>query len=164
MSRNDLTNISANDYSKSFLLKAYISVHKFDIICLSETHLDSIVPLDDGNLVITGYNLICSDPPSNTKHRGVCLYFKNYLPLQIYLLLLKEYLNFEVRLAINLVIWVPFVDPQASLRTILKTFPIILNEARNSGAKRYFLMTIIVVFKTKSCNWYSHDKTSFEGT
>ena len=97
MSRNDLTNIPANDYSKSFLLKAYISVHKFDIICLSETHLDSVVPLDDDNLVITGYNLICSDPPSNTKHRGVCLYFKNYLPLQIYLLLLKEYLNFEVK-------------------------------------------------------------------
>ena len=33
--------LSVNDYSKLFLLIAYISVHKFDIICLSERYLDS---------------------------------------------------------------------------------------------------------------------------
>ena len=33
----NLNSILAHDYSKLFLLKAYISVHKFDIICLSET-------------------------------------------------------------------------------------------------------------------------------
>ena len=45
----NLNSILAHDYSKLFLLKAYISVHKFDIICLSETYLDSTVPLDDVN-------------------------------------------------------------------------------------------------------------------
>ena len=50
----NLNSILAHDYSKLFLLKAYISVHKFDIICLSETYLDSTVPLDDDNLVISG--------------------------------------------------------------------------------------------------------------
>ena len=49
----NLNSISAHDCSKLFLLKAYISVHKFDIICLSETYLDSTVPLDDDNLVIS---------------------------------------------------------------------------------------------------------------
>ena len=63
----NLNRISAHDYSKLFLLKAYISVHKFDIICLSETYLDSTVPLDDDNLVTFGYNLIRSDHPSNTR-------------------------------------------------------------------------------------------------
>ena len=33
--------------AKLFLLKAYISVHEFDIICLLETYLDSTVLLDD---------------------------------------------------------------------------------------------------------------------
>ena len=33
----NFNSISAHDYSKLFLLKAYISVHKFDIIYLSET-------------------------------------------------------------------------------------------------------------------------------
>ena len=74
----NLNSISAHDYSKLFLLKADISVHKFDIICLSETYLDSTVSLYDGNLVISGYNLIRSDHPSNTKRGGVCLYYKSY--------------------------------------------------------------------------------------
>ena len=78
-----VNSILGRDYSKLFIVKAYISVHKFDIICLSETYLDSTVPLDDVNLVISGYNLIRSDHPSNTKRGDVCLYYKNYLPLRI---------------------------------------------------------------------------------
>ena len=50
-----------------------ISVYEFDVICLSETYLDSNVPLDDDNLVISGYNLIRYNHPSNTKRGGVCL-------------------------------------------------------------------------------------------
>ena len=46
----NLNSISAHDYSKLFLLKAHISVHKSDIICLSETYPDSAVPPDDDNL------------------------------------------------------------------------------------------------------------------
>ena len=74
----NLNSILVHDYSKLFLLKACISVHKFDIICLSETYLDSTVPLDDDNLVISRYNLIRSDHPSNTKRGAVCLYYKHY--------------------------------------------------------------------------------------
>ena len=73
----NLNSILAHDYSKLFLLKAYISVHKFDIICLSETYLDSIVPVADVSMLISGYNLIRSDHPSNTKRGSVCLYYKN---------------------------------------------------------------------------------------
>ena len=75
----NLNSILAHDYSKLFLLKAYISVHKFDIICLSETYLDSTVPLDDDSLVISGYNLIRSD---HQTLRCLCLYYKN-LPLRV---------------------------------------------------------------------------------
>ena len=111
-------------YFKLFLLKAYISVHKFDIICLSETYLDSSVLLDDDNLVIPGYNSVCSDHPSNTKRGGVCLYYKNFLPLRfLNISYLKECLD---RLAINLITLLFFIDPQASLKTILKPFLIIL--------------------------------------
>ena len=82
----NLNRILTHDYHKFFLLKAYISVYKFDIICLSETYLDSTVLLDDDNLVISGYNLIRSDHSSHTKRGGVCLYYKNYLPLRVQLL------------------------------------------------------------------------------
>ena len=53
----------------------------FDIICLSETYLDSSILHNDSNLEIPGYNLVPSDHPSNK--RGVCIYYKSYLPLRI---------------------------------------------------------------------------------
>ena len=58
-------------------------LHKFDIICLSETNLDSNTPIDDDNLEISGYTLIRSNHASNTKHGGLCLYYKNNLPLRV---------------------------------------------------------------------------------
>ena len=39
----NLNSLLAYNYNKLFLLKAYIAVHKFDVICLSETYLDSTV-------------------------------------------------------------------------------------------------------------------------
>ena len=66
-----LSSISAYDYCKLFLLNAYNSLHKFDIICLSEIYLDADTPFNDDNLEISGYTLARSDHPSNTKRGGV---------------------------------------------------------------------------------------------
>ena len=67
----NLNTISAHDYSKLFILSSYNSLHKLDIICLSETYLDSNTPLDDDSLEIFGYTFVRSDHPSNTKLGGV---------------------------------------------------------------------------------------------
>ena len=37
----NLNSISAHNFIKLSLLRAYISVHNFDILCLSETYLES---------------------------------------------------------------------------------------------------------------------------
>ena len=42
-----------------------------DAICLLETYLDSSIKSDNDNLEIPGYNLVCSDHPSNNKGGGV---------------------------------------------------------------------------------------------
>ena len=95
----NLNSISAHDYSKLFLLKAYIILHKFDIICLSETYLDSTIPNHDDRLQIPGYTLIRSDHPSNTKRRGACMYYKSYLPLRVINIgYLHECLSFELQI------------------------------------------------------------------
>ena len=73
----NLNSICAHNFSKLSLLRAYVSVHKFDIICFSETYLDSSI--DDESLEISGYYLIRSDHSSNKK-RGICIYYKNFLP------------------------------------------------------------------------------------
>ena len=78
----NLNNVSAYSYTKLSSLKAFIAVHKFDIICLPETYLDSSVAPDDGNLEISGYSLVRSDNPSNNK-RGICVYYKFFLPLRV---------------------------------------------------------------------------------
>ena len=70
-------------YKKVSLLSAFISVHKLDIICLSETYLNSETSPDDDNLEIPGYNIIRKDQPSNTKRGGVCAYYKNTQPFKI---------------------------------------------------------------------------------
>ena len=75
----NLNSIIANNFAKIFLLKAYVSIHKFDIICLSETYLDSSIPTNNDNLDIDGYNLLHSDYPSNTKRGRTCIYYKNSL-------------------------------------------------------------------------------------
>ena len=161
----NLNNILAHDYSKLFLLKAYISVHKFDIICLSETYLDSIVFLDDENLVISGYNLIRSDHPSNTKRGGACLYYKNYLPLRVLnISYLKECLNFQLKIGDKSCNVIALYRSPSQSQDDFETsdnFEMMLETLAQKGS---FLRTIFGDFNAKSCNWYNHDKTNFEGS
>ena len=78
----NLNSLSAHNYAKIYLLKAYIAIHRFDIICIYETYLDSSTLPDDNNLEISGYNLIRSDHPSNNKRDGTCIYYKYFSPLR----------------------------------------------------------------------------------
>ena len=63
----NLNSIAADNLTKIAFLKAYLSVHKLDIVCLSETFLDSSIAIDDDNLQIPGYRSVRADHPSNTK-------------------------------------------------------------------------------------------------
>ena len=62
--------------------------------CLSETFRDSSIPIDDNRLSIPGYSMMRADHPSNTKRGGVCLYYKEHLPIirRDYMSNLKEWL------------------------------------------------------------------------
>ena len=50
----NLNSIIAHNYLKVSLLRAYISLHNFDAVCISEAYLDSTTALDDENLEIAG--------------------------------------------------------------------------------------------------------------
>ena len=150
----NLNSILAHDYSKLFLVKAYISVHIFDIICLSETYLDSTIPLDDVNLVTFGYNLIRSDHPSNAKRGGLSLYYKNYLPLSVLnISYLKECLKFELKIGDKSCNFIALYrspsQSQDDFETFYDNFGMILETLAQKGS---FLTTIIGDFNAKSCN------------
>ena len=61
------------------MLAAYNSVFRYDIICISESFLDSTISDNDNIIHMEGYNLIRTDHPDNIKRGGVCLYFKESL-------------------------------------------------------------------------------------
>ena len=77
----NLNNITAHNFSKLTQLKAYVSTYKYDLICLSETFLDSSTP--DNLVDIQGYNLVRADHPDNAKTGGVCIYYKESLPVRV---------------------------------------------------------------------------------
>ena len=92
-------NISAHDFLKLSLLRAHITVHKFNVICLSETYLDASILHDDNNLQISGYNLYREDHPLNVERGGVCIYYNISLPLKIKNIhYFQECINFEIKM------------------------------------------------------------------
>ena len=78
--------------------ESLIAIHQFDIICLSETYLNSDISSDNENLDIPGYRLVRSNHPSNDNRGGACVYFKFSLPVQILSIsMLHECINLEIR-------------------------------------------------------------------
>ena len=93
----NLNNKSAQNYSRIPLLTAYISIHDFDIICLSETYLTSTTDINNGNLKIPGYIMYRVDHPADVKRGQVCISYKFMLPLKVLSTnFLQECINFDV--------------------------------------------------------------------
>ena len=65
----NLNGLTAPDSIKISLLQPYVLQHNYDIICLSETFLNSCIESNDGRISIDGYNLIKSDHPNDSKRR-----------------------------------------------------------------------------------------------
>ena len=82
---------SSNHISQTYVNKQYMCCiklllyqqrnYKHDFICLSETYLDSSIP--DNLIEIEGYSLVRADHPDNIKRGGVCIYYKESLPVRI---------------------------------------------------------------------------------
>ena len=53
----NLNSISAHNFIKLSLLRPYIAIHKFDVVCLSETYLNASISNDDDSLEVPSYNL-----------------------------------------------------------------------------------------------------------
>ena len=75
----NLNSLTAHNYVKLSSLQTYNSVSKYDVICISETYLDSSVLSVESDLNFSGYKLIRVDYPGNVKRGGVWIYFKESL-------------------------------------------------------------------------------------
>ena len=103
-------------------------IHKFDIICISETCLESNTSVDDNNLEISGQNSIQSDDPSNKKRRGICIYYKYFLHLRILnVQYLQECINFEMKVVAKVCNFISLYRPHSQTQDDFETFSKNLN-------------------------------------
>ena len=63
----NLNSLAAHNYLKVSLLRAYVAIKKFDVVCLSETYIDSSNLSDDDNFYLPGYNIVRADHQSNVE-------------------------------------------------------------------------------------------------
>ena len=161
----NLNSITAHDFARLSLPTAYNPVHSFDIICLSETYLNSEAPPNDTRLELPGYNLFRSDHPSSNKRGGVCVYYKSTLPLRILNISnLDKCINFEVSIANKICRFIYLYRSPSQKQDEVQEFKSNLEINLDAlSANNPFLTVVIGDFNAKSSNWYLNDVASFEG-
>ena len=94
----NLNSIVAHDFFRVSLLEAYNSVYNYDLMAITETHLDSNV--DKNKLYIDRYTFFNNNHPLNIKRGGVGLYVKDSFPAirRPELEILPECIIFEILL------------------------------------------------------------------
>ena len=75
----NLNSNAAQNFIKPSQSEVCNTLYSYDLICLSETGLDSITSTDSNDFSLTGYNLHRIDDPDNVKKGGVCVYYKETL-------------------------------------------------------------------------------------
>ena len=159
----NLSSSSRHNYIKLYLLGAYLSTHRFHVICLSETYLDSDTSYEDANLEIVGYTLIRAN---HHKRGGACLYYRNSLPFRLLnIQYLEECINVEISLAGKACNFISLYRSPSKSHDIFETFFDNLELNLDTIAnKNPFLIVILGDVNAKSSNWYKHDKTKYEGS
>ena len=96
----NLNGLAAHNLSKVSLLQAISVSRKYATISLYETFLDPSIDSADERITIEEYKLLGTDHPSNKKRGGVCIYYKEHLPVikRDDLCNLKVHLALEIRI------------------------------------------------------------------
>ena len=78
----NLNSTAAQNFVKLSQVEVHNPLHSYDLICLSETWLDSATSIDSNDLSLKGYNLHRVDDPVNVRKGGVFVYYKETLAVQ----------------------------------------------------------------------------------
>ena len=151
---------------KASFLTAYLSVNKFDIVCLSETFANSNILADGETLQIPGYIIARVDHPSNTKSDGVCVYYKPPLPLKLLdIKYLQKCINLQLIICDNLCSFIILYRSPSqthdNFESLMKNFELNLDKINK---KNPFSTVALRDFNAKSQTWFKNNKTSYEGS
>ena len=96
----NLKSLNAREKVKIPLIESYNSIYHYDLIAISESMLDKSIPNDD--IFMHGFsgNIFRSDNPGELKIGGVCLYYKENLPItqRLDLQVLDEMIVSEIKI------------------------------------------------------------------
>ena len=162
----NLNSLWVDNFVKVALLSAFLSTHDFDVLCLSETFLDSSITDDDPRLSINGYKLFRRDHPSNTKQGGVCIYYKDYLPLveRVDLTDLYECLVCEIKFGRNhLFLTTLYRSPSQSadqFSSFKQQFEETINKINNCAPS---ISLFLGDYNARNSQWFGNDITTIAG-
>ena len=148
------------------LLKAYNAMYIYDFICLSEIYLDSSIPSDHVFSDLEGCKLVCADHPNNVKRDGVCIYYKQSLPVKlINLPFLQEVLLLELndqnkKIMVSCLYRSPSQN-SGEFESFLLNFEYLLSDI---NAREPSVSVILGDFNASLISWWSNDIDSAEGT
>ena len=123
-----------------------------------------LIPHDE-TMEKSGYNLVRSDHPLNSRRGGVCIYYKNYPPLRIISInYLSECMNFEIMIGNKICNFITlyrspsqnqddfqaFIDNlEMNLETLVQRnlFLMILTQNLNIGVAKTVLISKVLLLK-----------------
>ena len=129
-------------------------MHKFDIICISESYLNSDTSSND-NLNIPGYNMSRNDHPSGNRRGGVYIYYKESLPIKMLNInYLQECICFDLKIGSKFCTIVSLYRSPSQSADEFDNFLNKLNLTMESiTQKNPFLTVVIGDFNARSSKW-----------
>ena len=94
MSRN-LNSLAKDNFQRVSLIEAHISLFNYGLFSICETSLNDSVELPEP--LLNEYTFVPANNPTNTRHGGVGLFYKNSLPVVV-----RKYLRFDESIVIEL--------------------------------------------------------------
>ena len=163
----NLNSICARSAIKIPLIEAYNSVHYFDIITISESMLDQSI--SDDSIFIEGFSreIYRSDHPSNSKTGGVCVYFREGLPIKRRsdLELLQELIVTELTLSRKKIFLITLYrspsQTSEQYENVIDRLQVMINRVRG---ERPYCLIITGDFTCRSSQWWEHDAENLEGS
>ena len=163
----NLNSLCTRDNIKISLIEAYNSINQFDVLALSESILNSSISNED--IFIEGFSkeIYRHDHTSNTKKGGVCLYFREGLPIKrkTDLELVQETIVSEITITRQKIFFVTVYRSPSQNSEQFECFIASLQMTLNQlQGERPHSLIITGDFHCRSSQWWVVDVESPEGT
>ena len=145
----NVNSIAKDEFQRVRLIEAHNSIFNYDLISICESNLNDSIKLPD--ILLNDHTLVHSKNPTNTRHGGVGLFYKNSLPIKI-----RNDLFFDESIVIELnfgrktfffavlIEVLPLVIPLLSSTYSCQTLQIYFPKSKTKMNTRPFLLVILM--------------------